>query len=126
MLAKPSKSIGDILSRFEGKRMTGEYKYDGLRGQVHYFEGQIQIFSRNLENITEAYLDLVENIKTNMAGKEEQLKSFIIDCEIVAINKATRQLLPFQVLATRSRKATALNEIEVYVNLFAFDILFFN
>jgi DNA ligase-1 len=69
MLAKPTRGITDILGRFEGKRLTCEYKYDGLRGQVHYFDGNIQIFSRNLENITEAYIDLVESIKTNMAGK---------------------------------------------------------
>lgn len=48
MLAKPTRGIGDILSRFENKRLTCEYKYDGLRGQVHYNEGKIQIFSRNL------------------------------------------------------------------------------
>lgn len=69
MLAKPTRGITDILTRFEGKRLTCEYKYDGLRGQVHYFDGKIQIFSRNLENITEAYVDLVENIKKNMEGK---------------------------------------------------------
>ena len=54
------------------------------------------------------------------------MKSFIIDCEIVAINRVTNQLLPFQILATRSRKASTRNEKEVDVNLFAFDILFFN
>lgn len=48
MLAKPTRGIADILSRFEGKRLTCEYKYDGLRGQVHYIDGNIQIFSRNL------------------------------------------------------------------------------
>ena len=111
MLAKPTRGIADILSRFEGKRLTCEYKYDGLRGQVHYFNGVIKIFSRNLEDITEAYVDLVENIKSNMKGKENELSSFIVDCEIVAVNKATRQLLPFQVLATRSRKASKINEI---------------
>ena len=61
-----------------------------------------------------------------MAGKEEELKSFIVDCEIVAVNKSTKQLLPFQVLATRSRKAAKINEIEVHVNMFAFDLLYFN
>lgn len=44
----------------------------------------------------------------------------------MAVNKATKQLLSFQVLSTRSRKATKLSEIEVYVNMFAFDILYFN
>jgi DNA ligase 1 len=126
MLAKPTRGIADILSRFEGKRLTCEYKYDGLRGQVHYFNTNIKIFSRNLEDITEAYSDLVENIRNNMAGKEKELSSFIVDCEIVAVNKTTRQLLPFQVLATRSRKATKSSDIEVHVNMFAFDILYFD
>lgn len=69
---------------------------------------------------------MVESIKSSMVGNEGHLKSFILDCEIVAINKTTRQLLPFQVLATRSRKNTNINEIEVFVNMFAFDILFYN
>jgi len=80
MLAKPTRGITDILTRFEGKRPTCEYKYDGLRGQVHYFNNNIRIFSRNLEDITEAYSDLVENIRNNMAGKEKELSSFIVDC----------------------------------------------
>lgn len=126
MLAKPTRGIADILNRFEGIRLTSEFKYDGLRGQVHFNEGDIKIFSRNLENITEAYVDLVDDIRKNMEGKEKELSSFIIDCEIVAVNKTTKQLLPFQVLSTRSRKATNINDIEVYVNLFAFDILYFN
>ena len=46
-----------------------------------------------------------------MAGKEKELSSFIVDCEIVAINKTTKQLLSFQVLATRSRKATKASDI---------------
>lgn len=36
MLAKPTRGIADILNRFEGKKLTCQFKYDGLRGQVHY------------------------------------------------------------------------------------------
>ena len=31
-LAKPTESIKVIFKRFEGKKFTCEYKYDGLRG----------------------------------------------------------------------------------------------
>ena len=34
MLAKPTKAIGEVLDRCEGKNFTCEYKYDGERAQV--------------------------------------------------------------------------------------------
>lgn len=34
MLAHPTKSLTDILDRFEGQTFTCEFKYDGERAQV--------------------------------------------------------------------------------------------
>ena len=63
MLAKPTKAIGEVLDRFEGKRFTCEYKYDGERAQVHRLEdGTVHVFSRNSEDMSKKYPDLVEQL----------------------------------------------------------------
>jgi DNA ligase 1 len=63
MLAKPTKAIGEVLDRFEGKRFTCEYKYDGERAQVHKLaDGTVAVFSRNSEDMSKKYPDLVEQL----------------------------------------------------------------
>ena len=56
MLAKPTKGIREVLTRFENIKFTCEYKYDGFRGQIHYNRDsigqEVMIYSRNLENMT--------------------------------------------------------------------------
>jgi ATP-dependent DNA ligase len=123
MLAQPTKGINIVLKRFENMKFTCEFKYDGLRGQIHYHDGKCTIFSRNLENLTEQYPDIVDFI---LSGAKEDVKSFIIDSEIVAINPVTQKILPFQKLATRGRKNVDKNAIEINVCLYVFDILYFN
>jgi hypothetical protein len=49
MLAKPTKSIQEVLQRLNGQKFTCEYKYDGERAQIHLLEdGTTKVFSRNL------------------------------------------------------------------------------
>jgi DNA ligase-1 len=63
MLAKPTKAIGEVLDRFEGKKFTCEYKYDGERAQVHLLEnGTIAVFSRNSEDMSKKYPDLMAQL----------------------------------------------------------------
>lgn len=61
MLAKPTKGVAIILKRFDGIDFTCEYKYDGFRGQIHFIRdtNTVTIYSRNLENMTVAYPDVV-------------------------------------------------------------------
>ena len=91
MLAKPTKEIKIIMDRFEGNPFTCEFKYDGLRGQIHYTSEKITLFSRNLENMTEMYPDIIKTLKENIDPK---IKNFIIDSEIVAFDvKNVRKVL---------------------------------
>ena len=129
-LARPTTGIKVIFERFADTPFTCEYKYDGFRGQIHYNKKKTQIFSRNLEDMTETYPDIVEFIdnfiKDSAEKNNKKLNSFILDCEMVAYDKKNDKILPFQQLTTRSRKNVDLATITIHVCMFCFDILLLN
>ncbi|KAG5647971.1 hypothetical protein DXG03_007005 [Asterophora parasitica] len=108
MLAKPTKAIGEVLDRFENKRFTCEYKYDGERAQVHKLaDGSVAVFSRNSEDMSKKYPDLVEQLPKCI---KDSTKSFVLDAEAVAIDRTTGKLMPFQELSRRKRKDPLLQK----------------
>lgn len=142
MLAKPTKSITEVLDRFEGKDFTCEYKYDGERAQIHYVapdaihkfpqttstlqkdsKGLSAIFSRNSEDLSKKYPDVLAKLDSWI---KDDVNSFVLDCETVAWDTETKKVLPFQQLMTRKRKDVKAEDIKVKVCVYAFDLLFFN
>mgnify|MGYP002716187996 FL=1 len=131
MLAKPTKAIGEVLDRFEAQAFTCEYKYDGERAQVHGFmeDGQLQVrvFSRNSEDMSVKYPDLVVQIPRCL--REGRVRSFVLDAEAVAWQPRGSEpgrLLPFQELSRRKRKDVQADDVRVAVKVFAFDLLYLN
>ncbi|XP_025945369.1 DNA ligase 1 isoform X2 [Apteryx rowi] len=124
MLAQPTKGIGELLKRFEEAAFTCEYKYDGERAQIHILEsGAVYVYSRNQENTTSKYPDIVTRIPK---VKKASVQSCILDAEAVAWDPEKKQIQPFQVLMTRKRKDVEAAEIKVQVCLYAFDMLYLN
>ncbi|CAK97160.1 uncharacterized protein An12g04690 [Aspergillus niger] len=125
MLAKPTKSITEVLDRFEGKEFTCEYKYDGERAQIHYKDakGLSAIFSRNSEDLSKKYPDVLAKLD---GWIKEGVQSFVLDCETVAWDTENKKVLPFQQLMTRKRKDVKAEDVKVKVCIFAFDLLFLN
>jgi DNA ligase-1 len=102
MLAHPTKAISDVLNRFENVPFTCEYKYDGERAQIHKLDGdRMLIFSRNQENMSQKYPDIMEHMKV---APKAHVHSFVLDTEAVAWDREKKVILPFQVLSTRKRK----------------------
>jgi len=100
MLAKPTKGVNVVLKRFENIRFTCEYKYDGFRGQVHFYRKSnsedytVAIYSRNLENMTVAYPDVVKFLQEYVPTLDG-VDDFIIDAELVAFDVDKQKILPF-------------------------------
>uniref|UniRef100_A0A1J3CQ44 DNA ligase n=1 Tax=Noccaea caerulescens TaxID=107243 RepID=A0A1J3CQ44_NOCCA len=124
MLAKATTSVDLILKKFRGTAFTCEYKYDGERAQIHYMEdGTFEIFSRHAERNTGKYPD-VALVLSRL--KKPSVKSFILDCEVVAFSREKNKLLPLQTLSTRAHKNVNVCDIKVGVCIFAFDVLYLN
>ncbi|KAF4556891.1 ATP dependent DNA ligase domain-containing protein 3 [Elsinoe fawcettii] len=142
MLARPTKSITEVLDRFEGKDFTCEYKYDGERAQIHFVahsakmefatpvaaagkneKGVSNIFSRNSEDLSKKYPDILAKLPTWV---KDGTTSFVLDCETVAWDIDEKKVLPFQKLMTRKRKDVKEEDIKVKVCVFAFDLLYLN
>ena len=66
------------------EQFAAEYKLDGERVQIHKQGDKIILFSRRLENITQYYPDIVDNI-----GKSLKINEGVFEAEIVPINENT-------------------------------------
>ena len=115
MLAEPFATPAEIAEHF-GRAVYAEYKYDGVRAQVHRSKGEVRVYSRRLEEITGGFPEVV----SAFAGSRHE---FILDGEAVPF--AQGRPLPFQLLQRRLRRMEDFEEArsKAPVTYFAFDIL---
>ena len=115
MLAKQGK-IADIIK--EQGKTAAEYKYDGTRFQFHKKDGKCRIYSRKLEEVTDAIPDVAEMLSS---ATEHDV---ILDGEVIAVKD--KKPLPFQYVLRRFRRKHDVLEhmesIQLVPNLF--DIIF--
>jgi len=97
-----------------------QYKYDGFRTQIHKDGNAVSIFSRNLEDMSQMFPEL-------LAGTLEQVRadSVILDAETLAYNPESDEFLPFQE-TTRRRRKYHIETIakQMPLKAFVFDILY--
>ncbi|KAL2072196.1 hypothetical protein VTL71DRAFT_11539 [Oculimacula yallundae] len=124
MLGSITRDLSEMLTKLQGRDFSCEYKYDGQRAQVHCDDqGKVSIFSRHLELMTDKYPDLVALIP-KIRG--EGVSSFIMEGEVVAVDRDSGDLKTFQTLANRARKDVAIGSVKVEVCLFSFDLMYLN
>ncbi len=120
-----------------------EYKYDGFRVQIHFskIKGQrskvknisqnlklfgeekkdfVRLFSRNLEDVTPMYPDIVSGVVEQIKAKEA-----IFEGEAIAFNPKTGEYLPFQETVQRKRKYNiGQKSKDVPLKLIVFELLY--
>ncbi len=122
MLAIKVETIKDAFEAIH-KPAFFDTKIDGFRLQCHKYNNKIDLFTRRLENVTRQFPEIVNFVKKYIKGK-----SFIIDSEAVGYDPKTKKLLAFQAVSQRIRRKYNIESMakKLPVQLFIFDILFYN
>ena len=115
MLADSAENAEALYDMFEEHSIIADYKYDGIRAQIHSSDGRVKIFSRNLEDITK-YFPEIEKAMRKLGSF-----SMILDGEIVPFRDG--KPLSFQALQQRLRKLER-SQSDVPIKYFAFDLLY--
>jgi DNA ligase-1 len=122
MLANPAESAEEAFVYFEHAQV--EDKYDGIRAQAHISGGEVRVYSRTLDEITESFPELPDALCAFPGD-------LILDGEIVAWHRpdgATDlgRALPFTEIQKRlgRKRVTQAMMKEVPIAYVAFDVLY--
>lgn len=117
MLAQSSEDVEEALHELGEAAL--EYKVDGARVQVHRSGGEVQVFSRALNNVTAAVPEIVEAVRALPAS------DLILDGEVISLTPGGRPQ-PFQVTARRFNRKLDLDRMraELPLSPFWFDLLY--
>ena len=116
MLAQVAESVEEAVK--EIKHLGVEWKFDGSRVQIHYANGKVSIFSRRLENVTNALPDIVEEVKKNVK------EGVILDGEVIAVKDG--KPMPFQHVLRRFRRKHEVSKMAEKIPLivYFYDIIY--
>lgn len=122
MLYQKAKNIKDAFEKL-GMPCAFEYKYDGVRLEIHVIGKKIKLYTRRFEDVTLQFPDVVEYAKRYVTAKEA-----ILDSETVGFNKKTTQYLPFQKISQRIKRKYDIDKLakEYPVEVNVFDVMYYN
>ena len=115
MLAKQGSIEGAVA---ENGALAAEYKYDGSRFQFHKSGAICRMYSRKLEEVTNALPDVVD-----LLAKATD-HDVILDGEVIAIRDG--RPMPFQTVLRRFRRKYGIEEIREEIRMIpnVFDLLY--
>jgi DNA ligase 1 len=123
-LAERLPDVPSLLDKLGG-RAHAQWKFDGIRVQLHLDrrqpEGeQVRLFSRSLESMTGMFPELVEGVL-----QQVEAETAILDSEALAFNPASEEFLPFQE-TTRRRRKHGVGDLatELPLKAMVFDVMY--
>ncbi len=123
MLAEKAESIeaGVTDVAADPDAVLAEYKYDGVRAQIHVDGEEVHVFTRRLSEVTAQFPDVVEAVADNVDTTEA-----ILEGEIVGYDPETGDMVPFQRLSKRIKRKYDIEEAieSIPVTLYLFDAMF--
>jgi DNA ligase-1 len=118
MLASPV----DSLDAIPWASVRLEEKLDGIRCQAHATSDRVELFSRDLNPLTQTFPDVVDELATSqfILGS-----SFVVDGEVLAFDPESQTILPFLDLQKRLgvKKPSSKLIHDVPVIFVAYDLL---
>ena len=116
MLAQPAVGLEEALERLGTAAL--EYKVDGARVQVHKSGDLVRVFSRLLNEVTDAVPELVESARALPA------RALVLDAETLALRESGAPH-PFQTTMKRFGRRFEVERLrgELPLTTFAFDLL---
>jgi len=123
MLAVKAESVSEAFD-IVGRPAMVEAKYDGFRVQIHNINGDIELWTRRLENVTKQFPDVISFVEESISLE----KSFIIEAEIVGYDRKNKKYLPFQKISQRIKRKYDIEKMvkEIPVEARVFDIVFYD
>lgn len=119
MLAQLSPGIKESIVEME--KVICETKYDGIRVQIHHYDGTTKIFTRRLENVTNALPEVVEYIEEALPSKD-----FIVEGEVIATKD--NKPISFQYILQRVKRKYDIDKMreKIPLKVFLFDVLYYD
>ena len=117
MLAQTARDAAQALEELGGEAAF-EWKMDGARIQVHKSGNEVRIYTRTLNEVTEAVPEIAE------AARALPAASLVLDGEAIAFDSAARPH-PFQVTMRRFGRKLNVEDLrtELPISAFFFDCL---
>jgi DNA ligase-1 len=117
MLADSAPTVADAMT--EGDTVAVEWKIDGARIQVHRAGDRVAVYTRSLNDVTDAVPEVVAAVRDLPA------RELILDGEVIALTRDGRPLSFQDTMRRFGRRINVLKlREELPLSAFFFDILF--